>query len=92
MTLLQEIYIEYMIAYIYSYRIKIIQKYYRWYRFLLNLRKKIHQYKSKEYLEDIIEIAYLPPMRESDIPIVRKGGFHYREGLRNFNKLLKLNF
>ena len=89
MTLLQEMYIKYIIAYIYSYRIKIIQKYYRWYRFLINLLKKIHQYKSKEYLEDIIEIAYLPPMHESDIPLLRKGGFHYCEGLRNFNKLLR---
>ena len=89
MTLLQEMYIKYIIAYIYSYWIKIIQKYYRWYRFLINLRKKIHQYKSKEYLEDIIEIAYLPPMHESDIPLLRKGGFHYCEGLRNFNKLLR---
>ena len=42
--------------------------------------------KYRDILRDIVEISYMPPIRDH-LPILDKGGYHYREGNINFDKL-----
>ena len=84
---LQVLYINYELVMLYIFNIQIIQKYFRFYQFMRNMRRKIHQSKSFEYLNHIIEIGYLPP--DKDYPLLKRGGFHYRESETNFYLRIK---
>lgn len=76
--------LQYMYCQIYISQVIIIQKHYRSYkdRVLYNLMK--HKYKMNDLLEDIIEISYMPPVK--DIELLKDGGYNYREGLESFNE------
>ena len=76
--------LQYMYCQIYISQVIVIQKNYRSYkdRVLYNLMK--HKYKMNDLLEDIIEISYMPPVKE--IELLKDGGYNYREGLESFNE------
>ena len=81
------LYINYNFVKIYLQKVGIIQKYYRMYQFMNQMRKMIHMNKSSTFLHDIIELGYMPPNKQ--YPLLRKGGIHYRESEYNFYLRIK---
>ena len=81
--IIELMYLRYIYASIYIEQVSVIQRYYRYYKFKKTFTKLKHQYKIKECLEDIIELSYMPPTPE--YLLLKKGGYHYREGLKSFN-------
>ena len=71
-----DIYISYLQCIIFIDQIKIIQKYTRMNLFMKNIRKYIHKHKTKNLMNDIIELSYLPP--QNDCILLKNGGFNYR--------------
>tara|TARA_B100000700_G_C14375724_1_gene548147 strand:- start:169 stop:462 length:294 start_codon:yes stop_codon:yes gene_type:complete len=86
--IIETMYFQYIFVFIYTYQIKVIQRYYRYYRFKKSLHQLKHKLKMNECLEDVIESGYFPPMKE--YKLFEKGGFRYREGLHSFNECLQL--
>jgi len=82
-----QLYVNYNYVMLYLRNVKIIQKYFRMYQFMNQMRQMIHQEKSSSYLNHIIEIGYMPPNKE--YPLLEKGGFHYRESENNFYLRIK---
>ena len=75
--------IQYMYLKIYIKQILIIQKNIR---MVLNMHKYFkmkHQLIYMKCLHDIIELAFLPPIRDN-VLLLKDGAYFYREGLINF--------
>ena len=79
------IYVQYVIQGVTS-----VQRQFRRYLAIKALNQLIHEHMSAPHRYDIIEYSYAPPERESQLPLVRSGGFHYREAEREFNYLKTL--
>lgn len=78
--------IQYMYIKIYLTQVVIIQKNYRMFkdRNKYLLLRSIH--KNKDLIRDIKHLGYMPPMK--DISLLRKGGYIYRESLRDYEKMM----
>ena len=76
--------IQYMFCQIYISQVIVVQKYYRSYRERCIFNLLNHKNKYSNLLKDIIEISYMPPMKE--IYLLKDGGYNYREGLKSFNE------
>ena len=64
-----------------------IQRQFRRYMATRRENYLIHAQISLSHKHDIIEYSYAPPDRASLIPLLRHGGFHYREAEQSFNYL-----
>lgn len=78
--------IQFMYYQIYLHQVIIIQKNYRMFMGKNQYYRSAHIGKYGDVLRDIVEISYMPPIRDH-LPILDKGGYHYREGNINFDKL-----
>jgi len=89
-NVIELMYLQYIYTFIYIEQVKTIQKYYR--NYILKKRIKLvkHLLSMQRCLEDIIEFSYLPP--DNNYPLLKNGGFHYREGLKSFNECLRKYF
>ena len=82
--------LQYMYYQIYLYQVLIIQKNYRMFMGKNRYHRFLHVKKYEDVLWDIIEISYMPPVRD-DLKILEGGGYHYREALKDFNLVKQLN-
>ena len=89
-NIIEIMYIQYLYTFIYIEQIKKIQRYYRNYKLKKNIQFVKHILNYQKCLEDIIELSYLPP--DNNYPLIKNGGYHYREGLISFNKCLREYF
>ena len=71
-----------MYCQIYISQIIIIQKYFRGYRDRKMYYLKYHLNQFRDTIDGIVEIGLRPP--ESEIDLLRRGGYLYREALHNF--------
>ena len=67
--------------------VTLIQRQFRVYLKTKTLHHLLHKMMSIAHKYDIIEYSYAPPDRESLIPLLWYGGYHYREAERDFNRL-----
>ena len=82
--------LQYLYYQIYLSQVIIIQKNYRMFVNKSRYHRIKHMKQFQEILKDIIEISYMPPIRDN-LKILESGGYHYREGSIHFNKLKKCN-
>jgi len=80
--LINYLYLEYVIQ-----GITLIQRHVRIYLATKTLNHRLHEQMSLAHRYDIIEYGYAPPDRESTIPLLRSGGYHYRGAEQSFNYL-----
>ena len=80
--LVNYIYFQYVIQ-----GVTLIQRQVRKYLETKTLNHLIHKQLSLSHKYDIIEYSYAPPDQASPIPLLRNGGFHYREAEQSFNYL-----
>ena len=78
--------LHYMYYQIYLYQVLIVQKNVRMYLEKKRYYRLQHMNKNRDVLRDIIEVSYLPPIRDN-LKILEKGGYNYRESCKSFNRL-----
>lgn len=68
-----------------NYQAIIIQRSFRRYRLHKFLNFNAHKKKYKDILDDIFDFSYSPPFHDSQLPLLRHGGFNYRWVHKRFN-------
>ena len=78
-------YVCYLVADMFLDRVTFIQKWYRRRLFRSSIYLHFHKKKYNHCVYDIFEYGFTPPVH--DIPLLRNGGYIYRESIEDFEKL-----